>query len=99
MNDTTTSAPKLNIYQRTAARNARLLASQIRPGEIWVGNTNVRGGLGLSPSIAGKMLTARLGEQAYDIEGEPIEPDYMRPCFIHESEMNLYNRLMMDTSR
>jgi hypothetical protein len=99
MNNLPTPGPKLNIYQQQAQQNLSRYASQLRPGEIWVGNSNVREGVELNPRIRGKMATARLGEQAYDIFGNPIETDYMRPCFIHQSEEKLYDRLMMGNNR
>lgn len=64
--------------------------SELRPGEQWVGNT----GTSLPEHLNG-FSTARLGAQAYDIDGNKIPPDQMRPLFIGASELDKYNDVMM----
>ena len=41
------------------------------------------------------LTTARLGDQARDIEGNKIEPEYMRPLFIGRAEADAYDRILM----
>jgi hypothetical protein len=69
---------------------------ELQQHEIWVGNTDVRSELSIPSYLEGKVKTARLGEQAYDIHGKPIERWYMRPLIIHQSESGVYDRIMMD---
>ena len=68
---------------------------ELKDGEIWVGNTDVRKGLKI-PSRLATMKTVRLGEIAYDIHGNKIDQNYCRPLIIHKSEENLYNKIMLD---
>lgn len=68
---------------------------QLKAGEMWVGNTDVREGLSIPGYLIGKMKTARLGEQAYYIDGKPIHREYCRPLIIHKSEEMIYNNIMM----
>lgn len=60
--------------------------------EVFVGNTETKNGV---PEHLRGLLTARLGEQALDIEGKKIDPDYMRPLFVGRSEAGEYDRIMM----
>lgn len=69
---------------------------ELNEGEIWVGNTDVSEGLSIPAYLIGKMKTARLGAQAYDIKGKPIDWWYMRPLIIHKSEEMIYDKIMMD---
>lgn len=69
---------------------------ELKQGEIWVGNTDVRDGLSIPEYLIGKMKTARLGEQAYYIDGEPIHRGYCRPLIIHKSEEMIYDSIMME---
>jgi len=65
--------------------------SQGKKDEIFVGNTNIS----CFPKSYLKVLkTARLGDQAYDINDKPIPKDYMRPLFIGHSEYDAYNKIM-----
>jgi hypothetical protein len=68
---------------------------ELKQGEIWVGNTDVREGLSIPKYLIGKMKTARLGEQAYYIDGKPIHRKYCRPLIIHKSEELIYDNIMM----
>lgn len=68
---------------------------ELKAGEMWVGNTDVREGLSIPDYLIGKMQTARLGEQAYYIDGKPIHREYCRPLIIHKSEEMLYDKIMM----
>lgn len=63
-----------------------------RPDEVFVGNTQTRDGV---PEHLRGLTTARLGDQALDIEGKKIAPEYMRPLFIGRTEADTYDRIMM----
>ena len=67
---------------------------ELKEGEVWLANTNVRKALEV-PSYLKVLRTIRLGEQAYDINGNKIEQDYMRPLIIHKSESKAYDKIMM----
>ena len=45
------------------------------------------------------LKTLRLGEQAYDIDGNPLSKDYYLPVFINVSELGLYDKIMTDRIR
>lgn len=45
------------------------------------------------------LKTLRLGEQAYDIDGNPLSKDYCLPVFINVSELRLYDKIMTDRCR
>lgn len=61
----------------------------MRPDEMWITNTDSN--LGRMPW--GKVFhgmgfkTARLGPQAYDMDGRKIDPDFMRPVFVQTEEV------------
>lgn len=63
-----------------------------RKDEIFVGNVKTEKGV---PEHLRWMKTVRLGEQALDIEGKPIDPAYMRPLFVGRSEEAIYDKAMM----
>lgn len=63
-----------------------------RADEVFVGNTLTKDGV---PEYLSGLRTARLGEQALDIEGKKIDPAYMRPLFVGNSEADAYHRIMM----
>jgi hypothetical protein len=63
-----------------------------RADEVFVGNTETKNGV---PGHLRGLTTARLGEQALDIEGKKIPPEYMRPLFVGRAEADAYNRIMM----
>jgi hypothetical protein len=77
------------------AKNHTSCHHELQPGEIWVGNTDVREGLSVPEYLIGKIKTARLGEQAYYINKTPIPRWYCRPLIIHKSEEALYDSIMM----
>lgn len=60
--------------------------------EVFVGNTETKNGV---PEYLRGLKTARLGEQALDIEGKKIDPAYMRPLFVGKGEADAYHRIMM----
>ena len=62
-----------------------------QPNEVFVGNTLTKDGV---PEYLRSLKTARIGEQALDLEGNKIEPDYMRPLFIGRAEADTYDRIM-----
>lgn len=63
-----------------------------RPDEVFVGNTQTKDGV---PEYLRSLTTVRLGDQALDIEGKKIEPEYMRPLFVGRAEADAYDRIMM----
>jgi hypothetical protein len=71
---------------------------ELREGEKWLGNTCVSDGSTMDPEMA-HLKTLRLGEQAYDINGEEIDRDYYRPLIIHISEFDEWNNIMMECVR
>lgn len=99
--ETTTVSPalaKLPVMPSAFTDDAKKHTSchhELKQGEIWVGNTDVREGLSIPDYLIGKMNTARLGEQAYYIDGKPIHREYCRPLIIHKSEEMIYDNIMM----
>lgn len=63
-----------------------------REGEIFVGNVKTVRGI---PAYLSDLKTARLGEQALDIDGGKLDTGYMLPLFINQNEQNIYNRIMI----
>lgn len=63
-----------------------------KPNEIFLGNVEVAK---FPLNYLSSLKTLRIGEQAYDIEGKPIDRDDMRPMFIDRSEHDAYGRIMM----
>lgn len=63
-----------------------------REDEIFVGNVPTEEGL--QPHLQG-LRTARIGELALDIDGNKLDPNYMRPLFIGRSEADAYDEIMM----
>ena len=61
-------------------------------GEVFVGNTETKNGV---PEHLRELTTVRLGDQALDIEGKNIDPEYMRPLFVGRAEADAYDRIMM----
>ena len=64
----------------------------MQPNEIFVGNYRMEDWP--AEHLFG-LKTARLGEQALDINGKKIDPSYMRPLFIGREELGEYNKIMM----
>ena len=66
------------------------------PHEIFVGNT-LRDGESCRILVSKGMRTARLGKTAYDIDGKPLrECEGYAPLFIHRSESDLHDSIMME---
>lgn len=63
-----------------------------RADEVFVGNTETKNGV---PAHLLGLTTVRLGDQALDIEGKKIDPEYMRPLFVGRTEADPYDRIMM----
>lgn len=82
-------------YFTKDARKHTSCNHELKQGEIWVGNTDVIEGLSIPKYLIGKMKTARLGEQAYYLDGKPIHRGYCRPLIIHKSEELIYDNIMM----
>lgn len=63
-----------------------------KASEIFVGNT-----VGVAvPDHLAAMTTARVGEQAYNLDGErKIPPGHMRPLFVGRKEADQYDAIMM----
>jgi hypothetical protein len=64
----------------------------LQSNEIFVGNTLTEDGV---PEHLRGLTTARLGEQALDIDGNKISPEHMRPLFIGRNEAETFHRIMM----
>jgi len=62
--------------------NDDLYMSQMKPNEIWIGNTKTSNGLGWRSEIK----SARLGEQAFCIDRKKLSTDYVLPIFINKSD-------------
>jgi len=60
--------------------------------EVFIGNIETKEGL---PDYLHKLKTPRLGEQALDLYGRAIDPGYIRPLFVHRSEIDEYKQIMM----
>ena len=58
-------------------------------GYVFVGNTETKGNLSQLTNI-----TYIIGDLAYDIHGNEIEPHYMRPLFVAQEDYNNYNKIM-----
>lgn len=65
------------------------------PQEVFLGNTERYGGS--MTYLPSRFRTARLGSQAFDIEGKPLSAHYA-PIFIHRSEEQAYSDYMMAKS-
>ena len=65
---------------------------ELTESEIFVGNTKLADWP--APELA-SLKTARLGNTAYTIDGDPIPSDDMRPLFIGKSEANRYDTIRM----
>lgn len=63
---------------------------ECQSGEKFVFNT--RASSDLASDWPG-LKTIRMGSQALDIDGRQISPDYMRPVFIQESELDALDRI------
>ena len=66
---------------------------ELKPGERFLGNQNIRQEPDI-PDYLKHLKTIRLGEQAYDLNKNPIERDYCRPLIVHQSEYDAYNNIM-----
>lgn len=68
--------------------------NELKQGEIWLGNMDARKMEGylsrkkFAPSL-------RIGEQAYDINGNPIARFDSRPVFINKNDERAYDDFMM----
>jgi hypothetical protein len=62
-------------------------------GEEFVGNVPAKGGV---PAHYRDIKSARLGKQAFDINGKVIPQHQMLPLFIHKSEMHIYNAIYLE---
>lgn len=62
-----------------------------KPDEIFVGNTKTEIGI---PKYLQGLTTARLGKIALDLDGNELDPSYMRPLFINRNEADRYDRIM-----
>lgn len=66
---------------------------QLKEGEHFVGNHAISESKGIPDYLSG-LKTARLGEQAYDLNGVPLERSYYRPLIVHKSDYEQYNNIM-----
>jgi len=60
---------------------------ELKKGEVWIGNTK---GTEI-PGHYKSLKTIRIGEQAYDINGKPLDRGCYRPLILHLSEEPMYN--------
>ena len=63
--------------------------------EVFVGNIRVDSDL-LS-HLNG--VAYRIGEQAFDLDGNKLPRDYMRPLFVKKSDYATYDHIMMELVR
>lgn len=63
--------------------------------EVWVGNTSSQGDVIARLNAAG-ISSARLGNVAYDIEGKPIDRNYMAPLILARADEIRYHEYMME---
>lgn len=69
---------------------------EARAGEVFVGNHSYESGEPVRvPDYLSSLKTVRLGNQAYDIEGNKLSREQFRPLFIDKSEFDAHHRLMM----
>jgi len=70
---------------------------ECREGEVWVGNTNSNKE---RPELYG-LETYRLGEQAYDINGQKLvgRDAHIKPMIMSVSDAEKYNRIMEEECR
>lgn len=89
--DQNTSQPDLmpGAKQHTSCHH------ELKDGELWIGNINVRNGVEIPAHYRG-LKTVRIGNQAYCIKGRPLDRNYMRPFIIHKSEVDKLNRIQME---
>lgn len=66
-----------------------------KANEFFAGNHAIRGGAPELPAHLHQLRTARLGDQALDIDGKLIPKSDYRPLFVDRSEADLYDRIMM----
>lgn len=74
------------------------VATELKDGEIWLGNTSDIEGYLKRPQFK-DLTTLRLGEQALDIHGKKIPTDYCRPVFLHKSEEMKFDKIQIEISR
>jgi hypothetical protein len=73
-------------------------AEEIKDGEVFVANkSTIRNNSDELFAIWKKHLkTIRLGEQAYDLDGNKLDPERHRPIFVHKDELDELNRLWQE---
>jgi hypothetical protein len=64
----------------------------MQAGEIFLGNTKTEN-LRATQRRLQSLHTLRVGHQALDIHGQTIDPSYMLPLFLHQSEQQKYDSL------
>lgn len=66
---------------------------EVGKNEVFIGNTSgdecYEKGVTI-PSRLSFLKSIRLGEQAYDIHGKPLNRDYCRPMILHKSDYGQY---------
>lgn len=73
-----------------------LYHKECKNDEVFVGNTKTDNDC--NDLVVGK-VHFRKGIQAYDIHGEKLNPDYMRPLFIDKEDYSKYDRIMTSQIR
>lgn len=77
-------------FTRDASQH-RDCTRELKTGEVFLGNIRIDDGI--RPELQ-SLKTIRIGEQAYDLNGKPIQRSYCRPLFLHQSEVKLYDIIM-----
>lgn len=71
------------------------LASEIREGEVFLGNCNWATDIDRMGGELQRFKTLRVGKQALDIDGRRL-PECYRPIFINRSERSEWDRVRMN---
>lgn len=66
----------------------------MRTDEIFVGNTD-KGDSRIAWLQKRGVASARLGDQACDIDGDPLPPERYRPVIINRRDVDAYDNAMM----
>lgn len=73
--------------------------SNLEKDEIFLGNVEIKNWKGEEKEWkrddVKHLKTLRIGEQAYDIYGKPLNKEYIRPLIIHKSECEEYDRIQV----
>jgi len=65
------------------------ISQELQKNEVWVFNSDANN----LPNRGGKLKTMRFGKQALDINGKKLNPEFILPVFINESELDILDKL------